>query len=561
MDDEERILDAFWEQQTLSGQTPSETPPEPPSAGERWSARHAEPTRRIDVLVLLAIVALVAVPHFWRLGTPNTLIPLDEVHYVPDARDVLAFGTDSDVRAPENSSFVVHPPVGKWFIAAGIRLFGDDGFGWRFFGALLGTLSSAVVYLLARRLWASPWWAAMAALLLGVEGLWFVQSRVAMLDIYAGFFVLVGAWLLLEDRARAPGRLRWWRLGAAVAFGVALATKWSVAPMVAAAAGMAFAWDLKDRHGEGSVSGWVAKRTGAAAGTFLLLPAVVYLATFTPWFADAKRYAPPRCEDEKNLLVQWGCYQKEMLDFHRGLDKFRPKEEKKAASPAAAKTTPGGATPSGSVEAPQTTLTASGARASGTEPAAASSPSPTKTVPAHPYFGETWSWPWIGRPVAHYYEASKENTAAERRREVLGLPNPVVWFPAFFIGLPALAWWTIRRKDPVAPMLFAFFVAGFLPYLAADVVGRPVFLFYATPLVPFLVLTVVHCFVRAAVRWPDAARSAIGYTFVAVVVFAYFYPVLAASPIAPRGVLGWNARMWLTVDCTVEDQIKILCWI
>jgi predicted membrane-bound dolichyl-phosphate-mannose-protein mannosyltransferase len=35
----------------------------------------------------------------------------------------------------------VHPPAGKWLIAAGEALFGFDPTGWRVAVALLGTLS------------------------------------------------------------------------------------------------------------------------------------------------------------------------------------------------------------------------------------------------------------------------------------------------------------------------------------------------------------------------------------------------------------------------------------
>lgn len=36
--------------------------------------------------------------------------------------------------------FIVHPPVGKWLIASGIKLFGDNEFGWRFATAIIGTV-------------------------------------------------------------------------------------------------------------------------------------------------------------------------------------------------------------------------------------------------------------------------------------------------------------------------------------------------------------------------------------------------------------------------------------
>jgi dolichyl-phosphate-mannose--protein O-mannosyl transferase len=507
---------------------------------EPWSPRYRPRLRRLDLIVLVAIVIASAGVHFSRLGQPGTLlsarekqckemppmegapchelIPLDEVHYVPDARDVLRFGTDSDTRIENNSQYVVHPPVGKWFIAAGIWLFGDVPYGWRFFGALLGSVSTVVIYLLARRLWASPWWAAMAALLLSVEGMWFVQSRVAMLDIYAAFFTLVGVWLLLEDRDRTAldhAGMRWWRIGAIAAFGVALATKWSILPLVAMALGMALVWDWI-RIGRGRRR--FVPEIGAFALSALLIPVAIYLVTYTPWFLDTHRYSPPRCVDQGTVAGKWLCYQREMVSFHRDLKKYEAED--------------------------------------GIEP-------------AHPYFGEAWSWPWIGRPVAHAFDSQGEGEA-ERLREVLGLPNPMIWWLAFVIGIPLLVWWGMRGGDPVASLLLGMILAGWVPYLVADLIDRPVFLFYATPIVPFLVLAVVHLFVRLVARAPRAAWMAAVYAAMAVSSFAYFYPVLAAFPIPRDGASGWAGRMWFTesarlvgrlADCTAAAKVKIFCWI
>jgi len=516
---------------------------------EPWSPRYRPGLRRLDLLVLLAIMTVSTAAHFARLGQPGEmlaadakqckempplegancykLIPLDEVHYVPDARDVLRFGTDSDTRITNNSQYVVHPPVGKWFIAAGIWLFGDTPYGWRFFGALLGSVSTIVIYLLARRLWASPWWAAMAALLLSVEGLWFVQSRIAMLDIYAAFFTLVGVWLLLEDRDRTVldhAGMRWWRIGAIAAFGVALATKWSVLPLVAMALGMALAWDwVRVTRGRRRF----VPEVGAFMLSALLIPVGIYLVTYTPWFLDTHRYVPPRCVDDEDPQTsfdgtvggEWFCYQREMVSFHRNLEKYETED--------------------GTIEA------------------------------AHPYFGEAWSWPWIGRPVAHAFDTRREGET-ERLHEVLGLPNPVIWWPAFVIGIPLLVWWGLRGGDTVSSMLLGLILAGWVPYLLADLIDRPVFMFYATPIVPFLVLAVVHLFVRLVTRAPGAAWMAAAYAAIAVTSFAYFYPVIAAYPLPREGLTGWAGRMWYTesarllgrfADCTAAAKVKIFCWI
>src|SRR5438093_12218584 len=71
-----------------------------------------------------------------------------------------------------------------------------------------------------------------------------------MLDIFLAFFVLLGVWLLLEDRARAPGwtGLRSWRIGSGVAFGLAIASKWGAVPMLPVVAAVALAWEVARIH-------------------------------------------------------------------------------------------------------------------------------------------------------------------------------------------------------------------------------------------------------------------------------------------------------------------------
>lgn len=580
--------------------------------GPAWSAAFSAPVTRRGAVLLVLVLLATGATYFARLGTPGEEIPLDEKHYVPDARDVLSFGTESDTRVSEESgAFVVHPPVGKWFIAAGIRLFGDDGLGWRFFGAVVGTLSVAIVYLLARRLWASAWFAAAAAVLLAADGLWFVQSRVAMLDIYGAFFVLAGVWLVFEDRDRAAGtrrRPRWWRLAAGASLGFALATKWSTIPFVGAVILLAVVWEslrLRALHRVEPVGLWrtlgrILWSMTALAGTFLLLPAALYVATYAPWFLDEHRYDPPACvsteEDPRRLPSRWLCYQGEMLQFHSNLAKYETVEETRTPTPAGDEETRT-PTPAGDKE------------------------TVTVTKPGHPYFSQGWSWPWIGRPVAHFYEVTGEGDRA-RRSEILGIPNPLVWMPGFFVGVPLLLWWSFgesvrgarrrrraRRRDPprpdavsgavqgtvpdepwppepppaeprswldpVAPVLLLLFTAGYGPILIADLVDRPVFLFYATPMVPFVVLALVHVLVRMTRGGERVAWIAAGYVGAAVILFAYFYPVLAAWPLGTDGFFGWGARIWYStqplvqiggfrfppLDCGVANAIKTFCWI
>ena len=94
----------------------------------------------------------------------------------------------------------VHPPLGKLTIGLGVEAFSMSSFGWRFTSALAGIGVAVFTALMAQLLFARPVWTFVAGLLIAVEGLNVVQSRVALLDIHLAFWVTLGFLLLLMDR-------------------------------------------------------------------------------------------------------------------------------------------------------------------------------------------------------------------------------------------------------------------------------------------------------------------------------------------------------------------------
>ena len=166
----------------------------------------------------------------WRIEIPGTHY-FDEIHYLPAARELLA-GTA--YRNPE------HPPLGKEIIAAGIALFGDNPWGWRFFPVLAG---SATMFAALRALWqVSHRQAATLAygVLLATGFILFVQSRIAMLDIFMAAFVMIALWLFAAAcTARTTARARRNLALAGIAIGCALASKWNTIPL-APVFGLAF---------------------------------------------------------------------------------------------------------------------------------------------------------------------------------------------------------------------------------------------------------------------------------------------------------------------------------
>ena len=84
-----------------------------------------------------------------------------------------------------------HPPLGKYIIALGIQLFGMGPFGWRFMGALFGVLMLPVFYWLCKLLFGKTWLCAGGTSLFAFDFMHFTQTRIATIDTYAVFFLIV----------------------------------------------------------------------------------------------------------------------------------------------------------------------------------------------------------------------------------------------------------------------------------------------------------------------------------------------------------------------------------
>ena len=257
-------------------------------------------------VAVVAVAAIAGVIRFAAVDDPHEMV-FDEVYYAKagciqvtdESDDVCRVESDDERFWFENEWDMgswVHPPLGKLTIGLGIEAFSMSPFGWRFTSALAGIGVAVFTALMAQLLFTRPMWTFAAGLLIAIDGLNVVQSRVALLDIHLAFWVTLGFLLLLLDRRwidrrteraldgpgeedhetdlapvgsdiqglgdemhvdemhvdemhldeSASGRihrrvrvpsplLRPWRLAAGVAFGAATAVKWSGAMAIPAA--------------------------------------------------------------------------------------------------------------------------------------------------------------------------------------------------------------------------------------------------------------------------------------------------------------------------------------
>ncbi|MFZ2157767.1 MAG: phospholipid carrier-dependent glycosyltransferase [Bradyrhizobium sp.] len=250
---------------------------ESPSVPENPAARNTAIAAIIFVIAHLAMLVGVTTPEKFYF---------DEVHYVPAARQMLEPVMPNPVLNP------MHPPLAKQLIALSIRSFGDGPLGWRYPGVLFGALSIVAVYLCGLALFASPGPAVAASLIAFFNQMLFVQSRIAMLDIFALAFGLFGIAAFMHGFRQARPHLAF--ASAGLAFGLAAACKWSglfalaVCIVIVAAIRLMQGWRTQfadGRDGDWYRPGlWPDFRYYHFAACFVLLPAAVYLATFVPLY-------------------------------------------------------------------------------------------------------------------------------------------------------------------------------------------------------------------------------------------------------------------------------------
>ena len=252
--------------------------------------------------ILIALLSFAL--RLWNLGLPKKPV-FDEIYYVDGARDYLLHGVEL---TKQSSEFIVHPPVGKWGIALGIRLFGNNEFGWRFSVAVAGALTIYLIGRIAYQLFQSKPLATLASLLMALDGLNLVHSRTALLDLFLTLFLLLAVYAWLREH--------YWRSG--LWFGLALGSKWSAIYFLLVFAALAL---YRDRHRLQTWSRLLPKR----AIQFGFLPVTVYVLTWTGWFLSSQGWDRNWATSDSSwkfipapMRSLWH-YHAEMLNFHTSL--------------------------------------------------------------------------------------------------------------------------------------------------------------------------------------------------------------------------------------------------
>lgn len=408
----------------------------------------------------------------------------DEIYHARTAYEFL-HGLD----AYENT----HPPLGKILIALGIAVFGMNPFGWRIVGTLFGIAMVPAVFLFARRLTRCTPAAALACVLFAFDFMHFTQTRIATIDVYVTFFVILMYFFLYRYGTLSfydtPLKKTFLPLGACgVSMGLGIACKWTG---IYAGAGLAvlFFAILYRRYREylyakeaprastGGISHsrilevfapYTLKTIGFCLVFFVAVPACIYLLSYLPF----------RDYSTDGVFLRMLHNQETMLSYHSGLEA------------------------------------------------------------THPYSSSWYEWPVIRRPIWYFSSIVTGSAGNGGLREgISAFGSPLVWWPGISAAFYMVYLWA-KKKDRTAAFLTVGYLAQYLPWFF---VTRITFIYHYFPSVIFVVLMIVYSILQWRRRLTKRSFLLLCtlYGAASVLLFFLFYPVLSGQPVDADFVARW----------------------
>jgi dolichyl-phosphate-mannose--protein O-mannosyl transferase len=386
----------------------------------------------------------------------------------------------------------VHPPLGKTIISFGVELFGMTPFGWRCMGTLFGVGMLAVLYVMLKNMFGRRFVAVCGTLLLAFDFMRFTQTRIATVDTYAVFFIMLSYLFMYRYISSPEGSSLWESLRplafSGLFFGIGAACKWIV---IYAGAGLFVMFVIKLISDYTALSrveeGWepggggggaaVIKTLLFAALFFVVVPAIIYCLSYIP-FGTAK-----------GMTVRGGMlwdaeYYKMIWRVQVNTFTYHSKNVLDAT---------------------------------------------------HPY--SSWWYQWISdaRPILYYLDTTPEGV----KSSFAAFGNPLIWWGGF-LGLCAMAYRIVKHKDARAFLIVLGYLSQLVPWLF---VKRIVFAYHYFPSTVFLVLALAHMFDTLSERGGARGRRvSAAFTVSAGALFALFFPAISGLPASASyfsNVLRW----------------------
>lgn len=214
----------------------------------------------------------------------------------------------------------VHPPLGKLIISIPIKLLGMTPFAYRLMGNIAGILMIPSIYILTKMLFKKTKYATLAGIIMAVDGMHFVQTRIGTVDTFLVLFILLEylfmyKYIISKEKTL---RVRLWALfWSGLFMGLAVAVKWT-GVFAGIGLGIIFFTNI-------IIQLFVKKEKWKKEDTkiilyciifFVLIPLLIYFLSYIPFYILENSYIK-----DLGSFIKW---QQAMYDYHHNLEATHP---------------------------------------------------------------------------------------------------------------------------------------------------------------------------------------------------------------------------------------------
>jgi dolichyl-phosphate-mannose-protein mannosyltransferase len=396
----------------------------------------------------------------------------DEIYYPRTAYEYL-----HGVEPFENT----HPPLGKLLIALGIEIFGMSPFGWRIVGTLFGVAMVPLMYAFGKKLFEDRIFAFCAAFLMMFDFMHFTLTRIATIDVYGTFFIILMYYFMFDYYVNRSYLLSFRQslkplFFCGLSFGFGLASKWIA---LYGGAGLAVLFILAKyyEYRDYSQFAGVKKAKKPAwvkdyvplylTGTvffcllfFIAIPVGIYILSYIPFMMTPG----PGHGLQEVISSQLFMYQ-----YHSTLKE------------------------------------------------------------THPFSSAWYEWPLMIKPLWLY---GGGGLPAGESSTIVLLGNPAIWW----VGIPAVLVAMIISFIERNRKMVVVFLAMAFQYVPWMLVTRITFIYHFFSCIPFVMLSIVYVMRYLILRNPVLKYFMWGYLGVVAGLFVLYYPVLSGMEVSTEYV-------------------------
>ena len=389
-----------------------------------------------------------------------------------------------------------HPPLGKLIMSIPVYFWGLTPFSYRFLGNVCGILMILVIYEIAKVLFKKEKYALFAAIIMALDGMHFVQTRIGTVDSYLVLFCLTSFLFFLKYLSLDKDKEFKYKITSLLIsgtfWGMAISVKWT-AFFVGAGLGVMWLFSFfmhneykRKGHFSPAIILW------SILG-FVIIPISIYVASYIPiinnpnseltYYTSEKDLKKGKSQETFTVKIHdvksFLDYQGAMYNYHSELQLRKVKNNEEA----------------------------------------------------HAFSSEWYTWPFMKRPLWFYCgRFYNDDGSLEKYGTIACMGNPAIWWLGIITTIFTLVYSLIKRNKE--GLILILMIA--ITWLTYAFIKREMFIYHYFITLPFVMLTIVFAFSKL-IEWKNKFKIILPILCTVFLgFFIYFYPVYSGIPVDPQ---------------------------